>query len=54
MKNRFMSLLLCLAIVFPLTACGSGITQEQYDGLQREIAETEAKLKSLEEQYLPE
>ena len=26
------------------------ITQEQYDGLQREIAETEAKLKSLEEQ----
>ena len=24
------------------------ITQEQYDGLQREIAETEAKLKSLE------
>ena len=26
------------------------ITQEQYDGLQREIAETEAKLNSLEEQ----
>jgi TP901 family phage tail tape measure protein len=26
------------------------ITQDQYDGLQREIAETEAKLKSLEEQ----
>lgn len=26
------------------------ITQEQYNGLQREIAETEAKLKSLEEQ----
>lgn len=26
------------------------ISQEQYDGLQREIAETEAKLKSLEEQ----
>ena len=26
------------------------ITQEQYDGLQREIAETEAKLKALEEQ----
>lgn len=26
------------------------ITQEQYDGLQREIAETEARLKSLEEQ----
>lgn len=26
------------------------IVQEQYDGLQREIAETEAKLKSLEEQ----
>ena len=26
------------------------ITQEQYDGLQREIAETEAKLRSLEEQ----
>ena len=26
------------------------ITQEQYDGLRREIAETEAKLKSLEEQ----
>jgi len=26
------------------------ITQEQYDGLQREIAETEAKLKLLEEQ----
>nr|MCR5417873.1 phage tail tape measure protein [Lachnospiraceae bacterium] len=26
------------------------ITQEQYDGLQREIAETEQKLKSLEEQ----
>lgn len=26
------------------------ITQEQYDGLQREIAETEAKLKSLEAQ----
>lgn len=26
------------------------ITQEQYDGLQREIAETEAKLKSLESQ----
>lgn len=26
------------------------ITQDQYDGLQREIAETEAKLNSLEEQ----
>ena len=26
------------------------ITQEQYDGLQREIQETEQKLKSLEEQ----
>ena len=27
-----------------------GITQEQYDGLQREIIETEERLKSLEEQ----
>jgi len=26
------------------------ITQEQYDGLQREIVETEQKLKALEEQ----
>ena len=26
------------------------ITQEQYDGLQREVIETEQKLKSLEEQ----
>ena len=44
MKNRFMSLLLCLAIVFPLTACGSGITQEQYDQLVSEKEDVEKQL----------
>ena len=42
----------------PESGCGTGkrgagkgeITQEQYDGLQREIIETEERLKSLEEQ----
>ena len=44
MKKGFVALLLCLSIVLPLTACGSGITQEQYDQLVSEKEDVEKQL----------
>ena len=44
MKKRHMALLFCLIIVLSLTACGGGITQEQYDQLVSEKEDVEKQL----------
>lgn len=44
MKKRLMALLLCASTVFAITACGSGITQEQYDQIVSEKEDAEKKL----------
>ncbi len=44
MRKRIMVVLLCALTVFSMTACGGGITQEQYDQVVSEKEEAEKQL----------
>ena len=48
MNKRLLVLLLCVLTLFSITACGSGITQEQYDQLASEKEELEKQLEQVQ------
>ena len=48
MRRKLFVILVCIVCVFSMSACGSGITQEQYDQLESEKKAVEDEKKKVD------